>query len=339
MLRRVESVLQSTRPGAHFAASRTQLVLSRPEGILYRLKASKVIFSLVRCSSTWSANAGWCGLRRCEAGRLLPILKPRDAIVGSGHRFSHSFMELISQEPRVTSSFFLTLAFSLFLLSEAVVYCLSLSLICACAHPLGRRTRLLPISASSRRHAAMQPNAYTQTSIATLQRVRPLTHTHHRPHTMPIMSPETTHFVLKTVFPILGVVLANAMAFSPVPTFLHILETGQLHPIDPMPIVIMFGSAIHTFAYAMAIKNPYMYASNGPAVPLVGFSLIALLRAQDIDPLKLRWMLVWVLASVTLVIVNLGIKDIADFNWGPKLQGKKAAIHRQNRTLGIAFHC
>ncbi|CAO1614810.1 unnamed protein product [Parajaminaea phylloscopi] len=138
---------------------------------------------------------------------------------------------------------------------------------------------------------------------------------------MAIMSPETTQFVLNTVFPILGVVLANVMAFAPVPTFLHILQTGQLHPIDPMPIVIMFGSAIHTFAYAMAIKNPYMYASNGPAVPLVGFSLIALLRAQDLDPRKLRWLLFWTLGSITLLIVNIGIKDVVGFSWGAKWQG------------------
>lgn len=131
-------------------------------------------------------------------------------------------------------------------------------------------------------------------------------------------------FIQATAFPLAGVVLANVMAFSPVPTFLNILSTGTLGPTDPMPIVIMFGSAMHTFVYSLAIRNPYMYASNAPAVCAVGFSFMCILRAKDLPQAQLKTILTVALGSIAIVIINLGLKEILTVPWAFQLLGEWA---------------
>lgn len=129
-------------------------------------------------------------------------------------------------------------------------------------------------------------------------------------------------FIQATAFPLVGVVLANVMAFSPVPTFVNILSTGTLGPTDPMPIVIMFGSAMHTFVYSLAIRNPYMYASNAPAVCAVGFSFMCILRAKDLPTAQIATILTVALGSIAIVIINLGLKEIVQVAWSYKLLGE-----------------
>lgn len=140
---------------------------------------------------------------------------------------------------------------------------------------------------------------------------------------MPVIQDDSSSWILSNVFPVLGVVLANIMSFSPLPTFYRVLvsPSRQLHPIDPMPIAIMFGCAIHTFAYSLAIENPYMYASNGPAVLGVGMSLLIILRAKDLDSRREKWIMGITLSSIAILIVNIGFKDVLKADWAVQVMG------------------
>lgn len=133
--------------------------------------------------------------------------------------------------------------------------------------------------------------------------------------------PNWDPYLLNVVFPILGVVLANVMAASPLPEFYRIFQTQKLHPIDPFPIVIMFACAAHTFTYAVAVENPYLFLSNAPAVIIQSFCMLALLRARDFPTEKVKTAMVVILGSIALLLANLGLFYVIKVPWGQQLLG------------------
>lgn len=134
--------------------------------------------------------------------------------------------------------------------------------------------------------------------------------------------PNWDPYLLNVVFPILGVVLANIMAASPLPEFYRIFQSQKLHPIDPFPIVIMFACATHTFTYGVAVENPYLYLSNAPAVLIQGFCMIALFRARDFPPEKVKAAVTMILGSIALLLGNIGLFYVVKVPWGQQLLGK-----------------
>lgn len=128
-------------------------------------------------------------------------------------------------------------------------------------------------------------------------------------------------YLLNVVFPVLGVILANIMAASPLPEFYRIFQSQKLHPIDPFPIVIMFACATHTFTYGVAVQNPYLYLSNAPAVLIQGFCMIALFRARDFPPEKVKTAVGVILGSIGLLLANIGLFYVVKVPWGQQLLG------------------
>lgn len=133
--------------------------------------------------------------------------------------------------------------------------------------------------------------------------------------------PNWDPYVLNVVFPVLGVVLANIMAASPLPEFFAIFQAKKLHPIDPFPVVIMFASALHTFVYAVAVQNAYLFISNAPAVLIQAFCMMALFRAQDFPEDKIKTATGVILASIALLLANLGLYYVVQVPWGQQLLG------------------
>jgi len=74
------------------------------------------------------------------------------------------------------------------------------------------------------------------------------------------------------VFPVLGVVLSNALYFSPAPAVVRAASVGNLGSLNPIPLALMVVSTFAWMCYAFAVPNGFIVASNLPgAVAAVGF--------------------------------------------------------------------
>lgn len=112
------------------------------------------------------------------------------------------------------------------------------------------------------------------------------------------------------------------MALSPLPTFIELFQTREVEALDPFPIVVMFGSAINTFSYAVATKDKYLFTSNGPAVLIQSFCMLALMRAKDFGGRRAAWAIAIMETSMILLLANLGIQAIWQKPWGLQTMGE-----------------
>ena len=65
-------------------------------------------------------------------------------------------------------------------------------------------------------------------------------------------------------FPVLGVILSNALYFSPLPAVRAASRTGHLGQLNVLPQALMVVSTQAWMAYALAVPNPFIVASNLP---------------------------------------------------------------------------
>lgn len=79
------------------------------------------------------------------------------------------------------------------------------------------------------------------------------------------------------IFPVLGVILSNALYFSPLGAIRQAHRTGVLGNLNPLPQALMVVSTIAWMSYALAVPNGYIVASNLPgAVGSVAFVSVTL---------------------------------------------------------------
>lgn len=79
------------------------------------------------------------------------------------------------------------------------------------------------------------------------------------------------------VFPVLGVILSNALYFSPLPAILRAHREGRLGPLNPLPQALMVLSTNAWMSYALAVPNGFIAASNMPgAVASIGYFAVTL---------------------------------------------------------------
>ena len=100
------------------------------------------------------------------------------------------------------------------------------------------------------------------------------------------------------VFPVLGVILSNALYFSPLPAVRSAARSGTLGSLNVLPQALMVHSTIAWMCYAFAVPNGFIVASNLPGV-IVAVYFIAttmpLMPRDEHHPIK---------RTVTLVLVG-----------------------------------
>ena len=89
-----------------------------------------------------------------------------------------------------------------------------------------------------------------------------------------VMSPLA---VAETVCPALGVVLSNALYASPVPALRACVAKGSLGALNPLPSAIMVIGTTAWAMYAMAVKNPWILASNIPGALVAYYQMVTML--------------------------------------------------------------
>ena len=79
------------------------------------------------------------------------------------------------------------------------------------------------------------------------------------------------------LFPILGVLLSNALYFSPLPAIVRAHTHGALGVLNPLPQALMVLSTNAWICYALAVPNGFILCSNLPgAIASVAFVVITL---------------------------------------------------------------
>ena len=66
------------------------------------------------------------------------------------------------------------------------------------------------------------------------------------------------------VFPVLGVILSNALYLSPLPAVRQAAATGHLGALNVLPQALMVISTQAWMSYALAVPNGFIVASNLP---------------------------------------------------------------------------
>ena len=99
------------------------------------------------------------------------------------------------------------------------------------------------------------------TPVASLSRVRTKTHAH---------TPMASLF-----FPVLGVVLSNALYLSSAPAVLQASRRGSLGSLNPLPLALMAVSTVSWMCYALAVPNGFILASNLPGA-VAAFAFVAI---------------------------------------------------------------
>mmetsp|Transcript_46981 Transcript_46981/g.156593 ORF Transcript_46981/g.156593 Transcript_46981/m.156593 type:complete len:245 (+) Transcript_46981:84-818(+) len=71
---------------------------------------------------------------------------------------------------------------------------------------------------------------------------------------------------IETVFPVIGVVLSNALYFAPASGVAAVVRSGLLGNFNPLPQAIMVLSTIAWAMYGLSVPNAYLFAANAPGV-------------------------------------------------------------------------
>lgn len=79
------------------------------------------------------------------------------------------------------------------------------------------------------------------------------------------------------IFPVLGVILSNALYFSPLPAVVRAHRAGSLGSLNPLPQALMVVSTTAWMCYALAVPNAFIVASNLPgAIAAMAFVAVTL---------------------------------------------------------------
>lgn len=76
-------------------------------------------------------------------------------------------------------------------------------------------------------------------------------------------------------FPVLGVILSNALYFSSAPAVLQASRRGTLGNLNPLPLVLMAVSTISWMCYSLVVANGFIVASNLPGA-VASFAFVAI---------------------------------------------------------------
>ena len=107
------------------------------------------------------------------------------------------------------------------------------------------------------------------------------------------------------VFPVLGVILSNALYFSPLPAIIRAHRIGALGALNPLPQALMVISTNAWMCYALAVPNGFIVASNLPgAIAAVGFVVVTLpLIPRDAAPVRRQVQLVLVVGAACTMLL------------------------------------
>lgn len=94
----------------------------------------------------------------------------------------------------------------------------------------------------------------------------------------------STLAVAETVCPALGVVLSNALYASPIPALRECVKKGELGSLNPLPSAIMVIGTTAWCMYAMAVKNPWILASNVPGALVAYYQMVTMLPLMKKGP-------------------------------------------------------
>ena len=72
--------------------------------------------------------------------------------------------------------------------------------------------------------------------------------------------------LVDSVFPVVGVVLSNALYFAPLPAVISAARSGVLGPSSALPQAVMVISTTAWVFYALSVPNFYITAANVPGV-------------------------------------------------------------------------
>ena len=76
-------------------------------------------------------------------------------------------------------------------------------------------------------------------------------------------------------FPVLGVILSNALYFSSTPAIVQASRRGTLGSLNPLPLSLMVVSTVSWMCYALAVPNGFIVASNLPGA-VAAFAFVAI---------------------------------------------------------------
>jgi solute carrier family 50 protein (sugar transporter) len=121
-------------------------------------------------------------------------------------------------------------------------------------------------------------------------------------------------FVIETVFPTLGVFLANTLYLAPLPAVRQAHRQAQLGGLNPTPLALMALNTIGFLAYGLAVPNRYVVASNIFGVPLAIWYLVTVLPLARDESILSQLKLVIVggafFLSAEMTYVRLGLEDV-----------------------------
>ena len=84
-------------------------------------------------------------------------------------------------------------------------------------------------------------------------------------------------------FPVLGVILSNALYFSSTPAIVQTSRRGTLGSLNPLPLSLMVVSTVSWMCYALAVPNGFIVASNLPGAVAAVHFVVASAVKYDVD--------------------------------------------------------
>ncbi|KAL1507482.1 hypothetical protein AB1Y20_008318 [Prymnesium parvum] len=84
------------------------------------------------------------------------------------------------------------------------------------------------------------------------------------PHSSAAMASESSEWDPMQLFPLMGVLFANALFFAPAPAVYRISRVGTLGGLNPLPLALMTVNTAIWFSYALIKKDVYLILSNAP---------------------------------------------------------------------------
>ena len=104
---------------------------------------------------------------------------------------------------------------------------------------------------------------------------------------MPLRGGDTSMNALviaERVCPALGFVLSNALYASPLPALQECVKKGSLGTLNPLPSAIMVIGTTAWVGYAMAVRNPWIAATNIPGALVAYYQLVTMLPLMKPGP-------------------------------------------------------
>jgi solute carrier family 50 (sugar transporter) len=87
------------------------------------------------------------------------------------------------------------------------------------------------------------------------------------------------NFLVRTLAPVLGVIMSEFLAFGPLPAVLQCRKAKSMGEVNPFLFPLLFGNGIGWVIYASATRNLFVFLGN---IGAVGLSLFYLLTAHTL---------------------------------------------------------